>query len=84
MHIEMQSEILSHGLGSSSSAIVAGIELANHFLDLNLSDYDKVRLGCIIEGHPDNIGRVLRAVHLSAITAMASRHYYHLNSTISV
>ena len=72
MHIEMQSEIpLSHGLGSSSSAIVAGIELANHFLDLNLSDYDKVRLGCIIEGHPIISGRVLGG-HLSDITAMAS------------
>lgn len=57
LKVIMSSEIpLSHGLGSSSSAIVAGIELANHFLDLNLSDFDKVLLGTEIEGHPDNVG----------------------------
>ena len=55
--VEMDSEIpLAHGLGSSSSAIVAGIELAAHFCELNLSDHDKIMLGCDIEGHPDNIG----------------------------
>jgi homoserine kinase len=57
LHLIMDSEIpLSHGLGSSSSAIVAGIELANHFCSLSLSEHDKVMLGCNIEGHPDNIG----------------------------
>lgn len=55
--VEMDSEIpLAHGLGSSSSAIVAGIELAGYFCDLDLSDHDKIMLGCDIEGHPDNIG----------------------------
>lgn len=57
LHLKMDSEIpLSHGLGSSSSAIVAGIELANHYCELHLSEHDKVMLGCNIEGHPDNIG----------------------------
>lgn len=57
LNLVMDSEIpLSHGLGSSSSAIVAGIELANHFCSLELSEHDKVMLGCNIEGHPDNIG----------------------------
>ena len=80
MHIEMQSEIpLSHGLGSSSSAIVAGIELANHFLDLNLSDYDKVRLGCIIEGHPDNIGPCITGGAFVGYYSRGELHYYHLN-----
>lgn len=55
--IEMASDIpLAHGLGSSSSAVVAGIELANHYLKLNLSDETKVQIGTKIEGHPDNIG----------------------------
>lgn len=55
--IHMDSQIpLTHGLGSSSSAIVAGIELANYFCDLQLSQFDKIQIGSDIEGHPDNIG----------------------------
>ncbi|XJS10131.1 homoserine kinase [Aerococcaceae bacterium WGS1372] len=57
LKVIMTSEIpLTHGLGSSSSAIVGGIELAKHFLDLNLTEEDKVRLASEIEGHPDNVG----------------------------
>lgn len=57
LHLHMTSEIpLTHGLGSSASAIVAGVELANHYCQLELSTYDKVRLGSAVEGHPDNIG----------------------------
>lgn len=57
LKIEMWSEIpLTHGLGSSSSAIVAGVELANHFCELNLTEYDKIKIGSEIEGHPDNVG----------------------------
>jgi len=57
LSIKMNSEIpLTRGLGSSSSAIVAGIELANYYCDLHLSDLDKIYIGSGIEGHPDNIG----------------------------
>lgn len=57
LHIHMASEIpLTHGLGSSSSAIVAGIELANHFGQLALTEEDRILLGSQLEGHPDNIG----------------------------
>lgn len=57
LEIDMDSEIpLAHGLGSSSSALVAGIELADRFLELNLSNEEKLLLGTRIEGHPDNIG----------------------------
>lgn len=55
--VTMRSEIpLTHGLGSSSSAIVAGIELANHYCQLNMSDPEKVALASAFEGHPDNVG----------------------------
>ncbi|MBS4461264.1 homoserine kinase [Aerococcaceae bacterium zg-B36] len=55
--IKMSSEIpLTHGLGSSSSAIVAGIELANYFCQLNLSETEKIAIGSEFEGHPDNVG----------------------------
>lgn len=80
LHIEMQSEIpLSHGLGSSSSAIVAGIEIANYFLELNLSDYDKIHLGCEIEGHPDNIGPCVTGGAFVGYYQQGELYYYHLN-----
>lgn len=55
-HLKVTSDIpLSHGLGSSSSAIVVGIELANQLAHLNLNDEKKVELASQIEGHPDNV-----------------------------
>ncbi len=56
LHINVKSDIpLAHGLGSSSSAIAAGIELANYFGKLGLSNEEKVQIGAKIEGHPDNM-----------------------------
>ena len=53
----MTSDIpLARGLGSSSSVIVAGIELANQLADLSgSSDDDKLDIATKIEGHPDNV-----------------------------
>lgn len=54
--LTVTSEIpVAHGLGSSSSAIVAGIELANQLAGLQLSDEEKVEIASQIEGHPDNV-----------------------------
>lgn len=46
---------LARGLGSSSSVIVAGIELANQLGNLKLSKHEKLQLATKIEGHPDNV-----------------------------
>ena len=46
---------MTRGLGSSSSAIVAGIELANQLGKLNLTPQQKVEWATKIEGHPDNV-----------------------------
>ena len=55
-HLKMVSEVpLARGLGSSSSVIVAGIELANQLGKLSLSDEDKLEIATKIEGHPDNV-----------------------------
>lgn len=55
-HIKMLSQVpLARGLGSSSSVIVAGIELANQLANLQLSDAEKLRIATEIEGHPDNV-----------------------------
>lgn len=55
-HLAMTSDIpVTHGLGSSSSAIVAGIELADQLAGLQLTDERKVQIASRIEGHPDNV-----------------------------
>lgn len=55
-HLYVDSEIpLTRGLGSSGSAIVAGIEIANIIGDLKLTPEQKVQLASKIEGHPDNV-----------------------------
>ncbi|WP_416147886.1 homoserine kinase [Salipaludibacillus sp. HK11] len=54
--VEMESDIpLARGFGSSATAIVAGIELANQLLELDLSSDEKARWASIYEGHPDNV-----------------------------
>ena len=54
--LKMVSDIpLARGLGSSSSVIVAGIELANQLGNLKLSQHEKLQLSTKIEGHPDNV-----------------------------
>lgn len=54
--IKMVSDIpLARGLGSSSSVIVAGIELANQLAHLQLSADEKLVIATKIEGHQDNV-----------------------------
>lgn len=50
---------LSSGLGSSASAVLAGLLGANALLDHPLSHEQILRLGCEMEGHPDNISAAL-------------------------
>jgi len=53
--VRVKSEIpLARGMGSSASAIVAGIELANQVLELQLTAQDKLKIATLMEGHPDN------------------------------
>ena len=46
---------LSRSLGSSSTAIVAGLVAANHLTGNTLSKNEIVQLATEIEGHPDNV-----------------------------
>lgn len=50
---------LGKGFGSSASAIAAGIVIADHVLELNLSEDEKVLLGSQLEGHADNVAAAL-------------------------
>lgn len=59
-NVSMYSEIpLARGLGSSASAIIVGIELANQLCNLNLTDSEKLKCAVNIEGHPDNVAPAL-------------------------
>ncbi|WP_010631407.1 homoserine kinase [Sporolactobacillus vineae] len=54
--VDVRSAIpLARGLGSSGAAIVAGIELADYALGLQLGEDEKAWLACKAEGHPDNV-----------------------------
>ena len=55
-HLVVNSEIpLARGLGSSASAIVAGVVLTNELGGLGLSREDIVAVAAAVEGHPDNV-----------------------------
>ncbi|RLL42006.1 homoserine kinase [Oceanobacillus piezotolerans] len=57
--VEKSAIPLARGLGSSASAILAGIEIANQACELKLSKEEKLQYGTEIEGHPDNIAPAL-------------------------
>ncbi|MCP8968026.1 homoserine kinase [Ectobacillus ponti] len=58
--LEIESDIpLTRGLGSSASAIVAGIELADVLCGLQLTMQEKLEIACSMEGHIDNAGASL-------------------------
>ncbi|PIC71622.1 homoserine kinase [Sporosarcina sp. P17b] len=50
---------LGKGLGSSATAIAAGIEIASELAGLHLSPKDKLRIGSELEGHADNVTAAL-------------------------
>lgn len=50
---------LGKGLGSSATAIAAGIEIANELLGLALTPQEKVQIGSEMEGHADNVAAAL-------------------------
>jgi len=55
--IKVESDIpLARGLGSSASAIIAGIELADAVGGLHLTKQEKLLHATEWEGHPDNVG----------------------------
>ena len=58
--LKMQNNVpLARGMGSSSSAIVAGVLAANYFAGLELSRTELLTVANEIEGHPDNVAPAL-------------------------
>jgi len=59
-HIIVTSDIpLARGLGSSSSALIAGLAMANILSALNLSNDALLYSASLLEGHPDNVAPAL-------------------------
>ena len=78
--LKMKTDIpFEHGLGSSSSAIVAGIELANELGQLDLSKDERLLLACQFEGHPDNVAPALRGGGVVASYSQGQVTYVDLN-----
>ena len=60
VHLDARNEVpLERGLGSSSSAIVAGLTLGRALTGVPLGDRDLVVLADRLEGHPDNVAPAL-------------------------
>jgi homoserine kinase len=56
LHLKIHNEIpLGMGCGSSAAALLAGVELANHFGQLHLTPRQILEEACVCEGHPDNV-----------------------------
>ena len=69
LSITMQNNIpMSRGLGSSSTAIVAGLVAANYLTGNTLTKDDLVCMATEIEGHPDNVApAILGGITISYI-----------------
>lgn len=80
-HLNLKSEIpLARGMGSSASAIVAGIELANQVLNLQLTSHDKLKIATAMEGHPDNAAAsIFGGFTISSCTEDGKIHVFHTN-----
>jgi homoserine kinase len=66
LHLQLHNEIpLGMGCGSSASALLAGVFLANHFGNLGWSRQQILEEACLREGHPDNVA----ACYLGGMTA---------------
>lgn len=78
----VESEIpLARGMGSSASAVVAGIELANQLCDLELNQEQKLEWATKFEGHPDNVAPALfGGLIITAATKQTDKvEYFHQN-----
>jgi homoserine kinase len=68
LNLKLNNEIpLGMGCGSSAAALLAGVLLANHFGNLNLTSQQILEEACRREGHPDNVA----ACYLGGMTASA-------------
>ncbi|KRM93390.1 homoserine kinase [Lentilactobacillus senioris] len=71
---------IAHGLGSSTTAVVAGIKIANVLGELNLSLEEQIDLGAKFEGHAENIAAAMMGN--MAITSFDGKHAQVVNAEL--
>lgn len=74
---------LGSGLGSSGSAVVAGVLLANHVCVLGLKEEEVLDACLAIEGHPDNVSPSLLGGFIAAYMREQQPISSHCNTTTS-
>ena len=81
LRLEMHNEIpLGMGCGSSASAILAGVALANHFGQLGWDTHGMLTESALREGHPDNVA----ACALGGLTASAMLRSHGASSVSAI
>jgi homoserine kinase len=81
LFLQLHNEIpLGMGCGSSASALLAGVLLANHFGNLNWTSQQILEEACRREGHPDNVA----ACFLGGMTVSAMNKSEVITATYSV
>jgi homoserine kinase len=81
LFLQLHNEIpLGMGCGSSASALLAGVLLANHFGNLNWTSQQILEEACGREGHPDNVA----ACFLGGMTASAMAENKVITATYGV
>ncbi|RST72230.1 homoserine kinase [Siminovitchia acidinfaciens] len=82
----VESEIpLARGMGSSASAVVAGIELANQVCRLELNQEQKLEWATKFEGHPDNVApALLGGLIITAETKQTDKVEYFQTSNLNM
>lgn len=84
---DIKSEInipVSRGLGSSSSAIIAGVFIGNKLLENTLTNNELINIANEIEGHPDNITPCLFGGITSSIVDNNKVHINKINNNSSL
>jgi homoserine kinase len=91
VHLRLHNEIpLGMGCGSSASALLAGVFLANHFGDLGWTGRQILEEACRREGHPDNVaacyfgGMTVSAIKDNSVITATYRENLTWNLTLAL
>lgn len=83
--VHVESDIpLARGMGSSASAVVAGIEIANQLCGLSMDANEKLDWATEIEGHPDNVAPALLGGLIISATTKANQVEFYRQPDLGV
>ncbi|AFZ54375.1 homoserine kinase [Cyanobacterium aponinum] len=70
---------LARGLGSSATAIIAGLLGANHFSSNSLTQTELLEMAIALEGHPDNVVPALLGNCILSVGEKGNWHFVPIN-----